>query len=122
MSIEGAGRWSMLPKHEAPLNCSPAFSLTTSPKVMEMRFPPKNLCQTIFSKVAVGHHLSLSVKGKLFLGDSCYACTAGLWRWSPHTETMGPHSHTHTLHTFVYVELWRALDCTAVQPADEVCC
>lgn len=29
---------------------------------------------------------------------------------------------THTLHTFVYVELWRALDCTAVQPADEVCC
>lgn len=26
MSTEGAGCWSMLPKREAPLNCSPAFS------------------------------------------------------------------------------------------------
>ena len=26
MSIEGAGLWSVLPKREAPLNCSPAFS------------------------------------------------------------------------------------------------
>lgn len=39
------------------------------------------------------------------------------------TEAMGSSlPHTHTLHTFVYVELWRASDCTAVQPADEVCC
>lgn len=44
-------------------------SLTTSPMGVKMRLPTKNLWEIIFSKVAVGYHLSLSNCEREALGE-----------------------------------------------------
>lgn len=48
----------------------PSLTTSTSPMGMDMRFLPKSLCQIIFSKVAVGHRLSLATcEREAFLGE-----------------------------------------------------
>lgn len=85
-------------------------SLTTSPMGMEMRFPPKNLCQIIFSKVAVGHHLSLSTcEREAFLGEFLICRHCQPVPLVPSTlRPWASHSHTH----ITYICLCGALACS----------